>query len=151
MAAVLITLSPLLAGDDQGMTEEQPWHSLTEAARMTGLDREAIRSRARRGLVPSRKGNRGELAVQIPAELMTGDDRGTGHPLAEEVITLRVAMADLTAEVGDLRELLARAEAERDAAESVAEAQVSAAREVVVELKAMLAEARKPWWRRWVG
>jgi hypothetical protein len=52
------------------MTDDQPWHSLTEAARLTGLDREAIRSRARRDLLPSRKNNRGELLVQLPAELL---------------------------------------------------------------------------------
>ena len=67
-------------------------------------------------------------------------------------------VADLLAEVGDLRELLARAQAERDAAESVALAQVEAAkaqaaamRELVDELKAQMAEARRPWWQRWRG
>ena len=41
------------------MAEEQPWLSLTEAAAVSGLAREAIRARVRRGLITARKGNRG--------------------------------------------------------------------------------------------
>jgi hypothetical protein len=138
------------------MAEEQPWLSLTEAARLTGLDREAIRSRARRGLVPSRKNNRGELVVQVPADLLTDPDRGVTGPSAEEMTALRAAMTDLVAEVTELRVELAEAKAEVRAAQAVAVADVATARAeieakdmVIVELRALLAEARKPWWRRW--
>ena len=85
------------------MTDDQPWHSLTEAARLTGLDREAIRSRARRDLLPSRKNNRGELLVQLPADLLTGVDQGDDHPVTGELAGLRAAVADLTTEVNELR------------------------------------------------
>jgi hypothetical protein len=72
------------------------------------------------------------------------------------------AVAELMAEVAELRELLARAEVEREAARAIATAEVKAAREaaaaevaakdqLLAEFKAMLAEARRPWWRRWVG
>jgi hypothetical protein len=100
-------------------TAERPWLGLTEAAGLTGLDREALRSRARRGLLPSRKGNRGQLLVQVPADLADGhdhaddrDDRGADRDPAG----MRVVMTDLVAEVGELRVALARAEADRDAA-----------------------------------
>lgn len=133
------------------MTEEQPWLGLTEAARVTGLDREAIRSRVRRGQVPSRRNNRGELLVQLPADLLAEVDR----PATGELTALRAALTDLTAEVADLRAALARAEAEREAARAVAVADVATARAeieakdiVIAELRAMLAEARRPWWRR---
>ena len=63
------------------MTEDQPWLGLTEAARLTGLDREAIRSRTRRGQWPSRKNNRGELMVQIPIDLPTGPDRSVDQSM----------------------------------------------------------------------
>jgi hypothetical protein len=47
------------------MTDELPWLTLTDAAELTGLNRETIRSRARRNLIPSRRGNAGQLLVQI--------------------------------------------------------------------------------------
>jgi hypothetical protein len=131
---------------DQDMSGESPWLSLTEAAQRSGLSREAVRARARRGLIPSRKGNSRETLVQLPAEsvqaMSSGDQDMTG---SESTL-----VADLLAEVGDLRELLARAQAERDAAESVALAQVEAAKAQAAAMRE-LAEARRPWWRRWRG
>ena len=55
------------------------------------------------------------------------------------------------AEVVELRELLAKAEANAQAARDLATGQVAAKDELIAELKAMLAEARRPWWRRWMG
>ncbi len=46
---------------------------------------------------------------------------------------------------------MARAEADRDAARTVAIAEVAAKDVVIDELRAMLAEYRRPWWRRWLG
>jgi hypothetical protein len=133
-------------------TAERPWLGLTEAAELTGLDREALRSRARRGLLPSRKGNRGQLLIQVPADLADGhdhaddrDDRGADRDLAG----MRAAMTDLSAEVGELRVALARAEADRDAAKAIATAELAAKDQVIAELRTMLAELRRPWWRRW--
>jgi hypothetical protein len=138
------------------MAEQQPWLSLTEAARLTGLDREAIRSRARRGLVPSRKNNRGELLVQVPADLVTDPDRPLAEGMTGELTTMRAAMADLSAEIADLRTALAQAQAETEKAMAVGAARVAAARaeveaqeRYIAQLEALLAEARKPWWRRW--
>ena len=56
-------------------------------------------------------------------------------------------MADLLAEVADLRERLARAETGVD----TAKAEVAAVRELADRLTAELAELRRPWWRRWLG
>ena len=119
------------------MADDLPWLGLTEAAAVTGLAREAIRARARRGLIPSRKGNDGRVVVQVPAGLTAEAGQGEAGLVAE-----------LTAEVADLREALARAVAERDAAMAVRMAEVAAKVELVEELRAMLAEARRPWWRR---
>jgi uncharacterized protein involved in exopolysaccharide biosynthesis len=145
-----------------GMAEEGPWLSLTEAAQRSGLAREAIRAQTRRKLIPSQKGNRGELLVQLPADLLAGDVQGMAGPAADPV-------ADLLAEVADLREQLARTEAEREAARAVATAEVAAAKtgamaevaakeELIQELRKMLGslraelvEARRPWWRRFIG
>jgi hypothetical protein len=103
------------------MAEEDPWFGLTEAAQRSGLAREAIRARARRGQITSRKGNRGELLVQLPAGLLAGADQAVTGPQAD-------LLADLLAEVADLRERLARAEADAVMAKAVAEARSEAAR-----------------------
>ena len=144
------------------MTDEQPWLSLTEAAAVSGVAREAIRARIRRGLVTSHKGNRGELLVQMPAGLVA--DHGRAGDTAEAGL-----VADLLAEVAELREGLARATAAADTAKAVAEARVEAARdaaaarvsaarvevaalrELADRLTAELAEARRSWWRRLLG
>ena len=155
------------------MADEQPWLSLTEAAAVSGLAREAIRARVRRGLITARKGNRGELMVQLPAGLVAEVGQGEAAAMAGLV-------ADLTAEVAELRQALARATAEVDAAKAVATAgvdtakavaearieaardaaaarvsaakvEVAALRELADRLTAELAEARRPWWRRWIG
>src|SRR3954447_24218008 len=136
------------------LTDERPWFGLTEAAEMTGLDREALRSRARRGLIPSRKGNRGQLLIQVPADLANGHDRDDDRDDREadrDLARMRASMTDLSAEVGELRVELARAEAERDAARTIAIAELAAKDAVVAELRAMLADAGRPFWRRWWG
>jgi hypothetical protein len=60
--------------------------------------------------------------------------------------------------VTELRVELARAQEQVEAARAVAAADVAAVqakeavlRELVDELKAQLAEARRPWWRRLLG
>lgn len=155
------------------MTDDPPWLSLTEAAARTGLDREAIRSRARRNLLPSRRGNDGQMLVQVTTDLLTAHDRGAAEQVtgssraaAEEIAALRSVMTDLLAEVTDLRAALSRAEAEREAAKTVAVAEVATARaeasaaelvkaaeiasreRLIDELRAELARLRRPWWRR---
>jgi predicted nucleic acid-binding Zn-ribbon protein len=100
--------------------------------------------------------------VQLPAVLLARAGQGEAGSQAD-------FLADLLAEVAELREQVARTEAERDAAESVAEAQVEAARdasraraeaakvevaavrELADRLTAELAELRRPWWRRLIG
>lgn len=133
-------------------TDERPWLSLSEAAELTGLDREALRSRARRGLISSRKGNSGQLLIQVSADLANGHGRGDdrdGREPDRDLAVSRAAVTDLVAEVGELRLALARAEAERDAARAIASAELAAKDQVIAELRAMLAELRRPWWRRW--
>ena len=132
-----------------------PWMTLSEAAERTGRHIDAVRSLVRRKRLPARKGNGGQWLVQLPAELLTQRDQvndlGAGTS-SDEVIM------GLMAEVAELREALARAEAEAHTARDTAGARVAAVRAevdakdaLIAELKAMLAEARRPWWRRWMG
>lgn len=144
------------------MTDAQPWHSLTEAAAMTGVDREALRSRARRGLIPSRKNNRGELLVQVPTDLLTAPDqdvtavttdrdRGLTERLTDRVTALTEAQTDLLTEIADLRTALARAETEVEAAKRIGVAEVEAARGYAQQLEALIVDLRRPWWRKLIG
>ena len=126
------------------MAEEPSWLTLSEAAARTGLNRDALRARARRGLIPHRKGNNGEVLVQVPAVMMAGIGQDEAGAVARDGQDMANLVADLQAEVLELRVALARAEAGRDAATATAEAEKLATREVVELLKAQLAEARKP-------
>jgi hypothetical protein len=134
------------------MAEESPWLSLTEAAQRSGLSRHAVRARARRGLVPSRKGNRGDTLVQLPADLLSSGVQGGDRGMSVAPSTLE---SDLLAEVSELRERLARTEsrleAELAAAESTRAAQVAAKDEVITDLREQLAWHRRSWWRRLRG
>jgi hypothetical protein len=140
---------------------EASWLTLTEAAQRSGFPRETVRSRARRGLIPSRKGNRGELLVQLTT-VMTASDHGTNAAPTTVMTTpdhgQATVIADLTAEVTELRERLATVSAELTAARTVAAAEVAAKAEIIDELRRQLEherqqliELRRPWWRRLMG
>ena len=127
--------------------EADPWVTLSEAASQTGRHIDAVRSLVRRRKLTARKGNNGAWLVQLPASL-TQPDRGA------DVVT-DTTVTELLAEVTELREALAEAEAEARAASDIAEARVDAAkakaaavRELADRLTAELAELRRPWWRR---
>ncbi len=98
---------------------EQPWLNLSEAAALTGLDREAVQSLVRRGLIPHLVDDQGRWLVQIPPGSVTADDRARSA----------ASSAVLGEEVTGLREELARAEAERTAAERTAEDETTRLRE----------------------
>jgi hypothetical protein len=57
---------------------------------------------------------------------------------------------DLTTSLHEAQLALAKAEAVSEIAKAKAEAEVAAQRELVAELRAMLADARRPFWRRWL-
>ena len=109
---------------------------LAEAAPRLGLHPAARRSRICRGAVKARKGNDGRLLVEIPADARAVHDAASASPddeLAAELDYLR----------GELMHTLERA--------ARAEERAAAVRELADRLTAELAEARRPWWRRWVG
>src|SRR5689334_10109193 len=90
---------------------EQHWLNLSEAAALTGLDREAVQSLARRGLIPHLVDDQGRWLVQLPPGSVTAGDRARSA----------MSNAALGEEVTGLREELARAEAGRTAAEQTAQ------------------------------
>jgi hypothetical protein len=131
------------------MDTDQPaaWLPLAEAARRLGVTVDSLRKRASRGLVEHRKGNDGRIVVLV-----------NGETAASQWLADPDELAEARAETERWRTLaeqrgidLARAEERATATERVAEAKVAAAERLVEELKAMLAEGRRPWWRRWVA
>jgi hypothetical protein len=132
------------------MTDELPWLTLTDAAELTGLNRETIRSRARRSLIPSRRGNAGQLLVQVTGAVTARDQGMTDQDTASDR-GLTEVMTELQEELTDLRDRVTRAEAERDAAREVAEAKVMAMERQLADLREQLAWHRRSWWRRLRG
>jgi hypothetical protein len=139
-----------MAGDD-GLT----WLPLQEAATRLGKSSDAVRSLVRRDRLTARKGNNGGLLVAVPTDL---DQSGNGHATAADrqgdgqlTAELRDTIAELQAEVLEARVAQARAEAERDGLRATAAAEAAALNVLVTELRAELAEVRRPWWRRLIG
>jgi hypothetical protein len=97
-----------------------------------------------------------------PAHGPADDDPEVGLWAESEAVALRQQVADLRVELARAQEQVAAAravavadvataEARSAAQEAAAQAKEAALRELVDELKAQLAEARRPWWRRWFG
>jgi hypothetical protein len=131
--------------------DEPPRLPLADAATKLGKSQEAVRAMIRRGRLATIRGNDGRLLVSIPPELVRKDDR----PSPDNDAT---ALGEALAEADHWRERAHQAEleaasarAERDAAREVAEVKVAATERLVTELQAMLVEARRPWWRRWLS
>src|SRR3954451_980733 len=127
------------------------WLHVEEAAARMGLRPAALRTRIARGQHPHRKDNRGRLLVPVSAALALPSPDEDGHRQDEEVERLRQRVEDLTTSLHDGRLALAKAEAATEIVKVKAEAEVAAQRELVGELKLALADARRPFWRRWVG
>jgi hypothetical protein len=136
---------------------EPPMIPLAEAATRTGRHPEALRSMIRRGQLAARRDNRRGWLVALPQPAEQPD----GPAADQDMAGLGDALAELREEVAGLREALARSEAGRDTAAALAraegeartakaEAEVAAQRELVTELRAVLADARRPFWRRWL-
>jgi septal ring factor EnvC (AmiA/AmiB activator) len=149
------------------------WLTVSEAATRTGLHIDRLRSMIRRGKLEKRRGNRGEWLVLVPAEMMTGSDlvggsvagaadhaNGSAEGDLDRVdgsvmSKLTDALTELAALEHELGAALTRsavAEAEaatlRDAltkTEAMADQLRAEHRVTVAELRAELAEARRPW------
>jgi hypothetical protein len=146
---------------------ERPWVDLSTYAERTRQRIDSVRTAVRRGRLKARKGNDGRWLVPLPplpsddaaSDLGSGLDPDLADDL--EVAALRAEVERWRTLAEERGEKLARAEERAEAAKAVAIGDVEAAKraaeetiaakgELIEELKAMLAEARKPWWRRWI-
>jgi hypothetical protein len=143
---------------------------LLEAAQRMGKSTEAVRALIRRGRIEAVRGNDGRLLVAVPSELVPSDDRSSPNdrPDSDQLARVLAEREEALAEADQLRE---RAhEAELAAASAKAElkvrleqldglkAELAVRREQLdalsaeaATIRAELAEARRPWWRRLIG
>ncbi len=68
-------------------------------------------------------------------------------PLRDQNAQLRQQVADLRVEIATAQ---GKGTPRGPSRVATARAEVEAQMGLIVELKAMLAEARRPWWRRWL-
>jgi hypothetical protein len=141
--------------------QEPPRLPLAEAAARLGKSVDAVRAMIRRGKLATVRGNDGRLLVSVPPSLVqadaqprlgngeAGDRSRLGARLGDDEAAARLLIErdEALAEADHWREQSHRAKV----AQARAEAELAAKNELIGELKAMLAEARRPWWRRWVG
>jgi len=150
--------------------------TLAEAAAAIGRAPESVRTMIRRGKLKATKGNDGRWLVAVPVAMRrqpgqpvngaadgdpTALDRAVGHgdrlagsaadSLIDRLTELEAVTDDLRLEVEHWRAraeqdalVRVRAEGRLEAVERAHAAEVAALRELVAEL-------RRPWWRRWLG
>lgn len=105
------------------MTDPPPLFLLTEAAERTGLTVDALRKRIRRGKLDTVKGNDGLVRVRLTSadmEALRLAEGQTGHPPASQPEATSRIVSALEAEVGALRDGLARERERADRAEAAA-------------------------------
>jgi hypothetical protein len=152
-----------------------PAVTLAEAEALTGRPVAALRALMRRDLqkpreeqrLRARKNNNGEWLIELPAELMqptakpvghhAGHDAANGASVAGRLAVLEEAMAgrlaSLEAALAEAKIVAATAMAERDAATleaSLLRQQLERELSRVSQLEQQLAQARQPWWLRWL-
>jgi chromosome segregation ATPase len=134
--------------------EAETWLPLNEASRRLVMTVDALRSRVRRGLIESRKGNDGRIVVRV------SDQSATGHDVVanEADDLLRQELIEARAEADHWR---TRAEQARNEATDH-KARLDGKDAVITSLREQLdrerdradrleAELRRPFWRRWFG
>jgi hypothetical protein len=138
------------------MADEPSWLTLSEAASRSGLHKEALRARAKRGHLPSRRGNLGQVLVQLPPDLLDFAHSIAHDGAQAQLEHLADVVRDLEQELSEVRERLVKAEAERDASVRTAEMEARLLREVLGREQARadglaqeLRELHRPWWGRW--
>ena len=156
------------------MAETDTWLTLGEAAAATGWKPERIRSLARRGTIQRKRGNSRDWLYHITPELVaaragTTADPGAGTddaPLWQEVVELRVGLARAEERAAAAERLAVVEIAARDQLVTELRGALTREREVASGMKdqlgqlttkfdeqlcamrAELAAARRPWWRR---
>src|SRR3954451_3347309 len=125
------------------------WLSLADASSRLGVSVDALRSRARRGMITTKRMNDGRLQVRVPADLQLVSDKSTDQAqLGGDRSGDQRLIDELREEIAELRERAIRAELDRDRMHEVTEAKMQGQERIIARLEADLAQARRPWLAR---
>ena len=137
-------------GDGPAGGPRGKWLSIAEAARRLRISPRSVRGRIARGTIQWKPaGNAGKLVLVEPGGTPAGSPGGA--PEGDETERLRYEMAELQEELLEARVAQARAEERAMVLREALDRERDQHRELVDELKAQLAEARRPWWRKLLG
>lgn len=154
--------------------EDTRWLSYDELAKLRGIDKDSAVRLVRRKRWPKREGNAGAVRIAVPGSVLASpqisprtkplapavppdispDNNRAIKALEDEAATLREALEREreSVEHARLAEEQERDRANRAEAERAAALVRAAALEgELAGLREALAEARKPFWRRWLG
>lgn len=147
--------------DAQGEPEQGSWLTLSEAASRSGLHKEALRARAKRGQLQHRRSNRGEMLVLLPPELLTPAQgfahpaQGFAQPAAQaahgsapeqaqaQVEQLAELLRDAEGELAEAKVIIATLKEQTESARAVAIADVATARAEIEAQGLVLVELRR--------
>src|SRR3954452_8409685 len=162
--------SPRMDASDRPAIDQL--YTLTEASRLTGRSVDALRQRAKRGRLEMVKGNDGLVRVRLTSADMTElrlDGAGdTDQSAASQDLDDNQTIKGLERELASQGEALSRERDRADRSEKEAaglrellEKRAEALTEALVRaagaegeariLKEALEDARRPFWRRWLG
>jgi hypothetical protein len=155
--------------DDTG--PEAEWLNMTRAAHRLGWPRERLRGLVRRHRLQTMRGNSGEMLVRMTPELLAQAAPGPAHgPASPEShgqppwAVHGPGKAD-GADLDELRDRLAQAEADADRWRQTAEERGMSLARAETEARVLreawerekgradelAADARRPWWRKIIG
>jgi hypothetical protein len=162
------------------MDDDAKPYLLSEASRLTGLSVDAIRKRIeRRTWRGSRSNEDGQWRVWLTSKDVRPDETGQLPDMSRQSLDAQLdesrTIKALESELATVREALTRekeradraagdaaiqqtraevAEREREAARvaaAMAEGELKGGKEALAIAREALAEARRPFWRRWIG
>jgi ribosomal protein L29 len=142
-----------MADPDQGDGASTVFLPVSEAALRLGLTPAGLRSRIRRRLVTTKKGNGGQWLIEVPRDPPLRHDQP--EVLHGSVMTqddeLLAEVDELRRELGEERLARARLEVRLEGIERTHAAEMAAKESTITDLRAELARLRMPFWRKWIG
>lgn len=137
-----------MADPDQPDPASTLFLPVSEAASHLRLTPNGLRSRIRRGMVRTKRGNQGQHLVEVPRDPPLVHDQPLTQEPDEELL---VELDALRRELGEERLTRARVEERLAGIERAHAAELGARDGTIADLRAELARLRLPWWRRFVG
>ena len=143
--------------------DDAPWITVSEAARLMGVSRTAVRNKMTRGTLPMMTGNRGQLmtkaeltpekkvaprVAEVSPDSLTQVRQHGVEPGPTSASTGMVSLAEVRAMLGEQAE---RQQRQHEAEIARLERAWRGAMEAQTEkyLKVMMANRPRPWWRFW--